>query len=125
MRLGGGGGGAARRTALLQRALGRAFYGWALQLGIRLQKQIDNEGKGTDRRQLKLLDELEDFLDDGTVNDAVKGNTIPVALQLLVCALLQQITAFLRETFQALPRTRQLSQKTTSAISTGWERLQV
>ena len=71
------------------------------------------------------MDELEDFLDDGTVNNAKKGDAFPVALQLMVCALLQQITAFLRETFQTLPRSRQLSQKTTSAISTGWERLQV
>ena len=68
----GSGVGASRRTTLMQRALGRAFYAWAFQLGIRLQRQLDLE---TDLKSsaevcnLKLIDELEDFLDDGTVND--------------------------------------------------------
>ncbi|CAK5117069.1 unnamed protein product [Meloidogyne enterolobii] len=128
----GGGGGASRRTALMQRAIGRALFSWAFQLGIRLQRQLDleTELKSTaEIRNLKLMDELEDFLDDGTVNTGDKdgkglGTAFPVALQLMVCMLLQQITSFLRETFQLLPRSRQLSQKANSAVSSGWERLQ-
>lgn len=53
------------------------------------------------------------------------GTAFPIALQLMVCMLLQQITSFLRETFQLLPRNRQLSQKANNAASSGWERLQV
>lgn len=68
----GGGVGASRRTALMQRALGRTFYSWAFQLGIRLQRQLDLETdvkSSAEIKRLKLMDELEDFLDDGTVND--------------------------------------------------------
>ncbi|KAL3119939.1 hypothetical protein niasHT_007067 [Heterodera trifolii] len=137
-RIGTGGGGASRRTALLQRASGRAFYAWGVQLGIRLQKQLDDEAEETkksakqtptmaEQRQLRLHDELEDFLDDASVNDPRgAGDAVPVALQLIVCALLQQITAFLRETLQSLPRASH-SQKQKNAIaasSSGWERLQ-
>lgn len=131
----GSGGGASRRTALLQRAIGRAFYAWGVQLGTRLQKQIDEETEeakkalgAAEKRQRKLQDELEDFLDDGSVNDPKgPGDQIPPALQLMVCALLQQITAFLRETFQTLPRAHhsQKSGAMSAANVSGWERLQV
>uniref|UniRef100_A0A914HI14 Protein UNC80 central region domain-containing protein n=1 Tax=Globodera rostochiensis TaxID=31243 RepID=A0A914HI14_GLORO len=137
LRVGAGGGGVSRRTALLQRASGRAFYAWGVQLGLRLQKQLDDEAEKVkkrakmtpttaEQRQLRLQDELEDFLDDGSVNDPRgSGDAMPVVLQLIVCALLQQITAFLRETFQSLPRAvRSQKQKSANAANSGWERLQ-
>jgi hypothetical protein len=71
-----GGGGASKRSALMQRAIGRAFYSWAFQLGIRLQRQLDLQTdikSSAEIRHLKLMDELEDFLDDGTVNDDKDG----------------------------------------------------
>lgn len=56
------------------------------------------------RRQLRIDDDLEDFLDEGAVNPTGKG--CPMALRLLACMLLMEITAFMRETFKTLPRTR-------------------
>jgi len=82
----GGGGGASRRTALMQRAIGRALFSWAFQLGIRLQRQLDleTELKSTaEIRNLKLMDELEDFLDDGTVNTGDKDGELIVFLKIV------------------------------------------
>uniref|UniRef100_A0A915D4K6 Uncharacterized protein n=1 Tax=Ditylenchus dipsaci TaxID=166011 RepID=A0A915D4K6_9BILA len=113
-----------RKTFLLQRAAGRHFYGWAVQIAGRLQKMLEEEQKhqkaNEDKRKLRILDDLEDFLDDGTVNDP-DGEGCPVALQLMACMLLFQISSFLRETFQLLPRSK-VSHKNTSS-TTGWEKL--
>lgn len=84
-------------------------------------QQPPKETIGTEaKRRLKMLDDIEDFMDDGSVNDAsgkfylVKktsliyflGEYCPPALQLIACQLLFQITAFLRETFQLIPRSK-------------------
>lgn len=61
------------------------------------------------QRQLLLQDEEEDFLDEACVNP--HGNDCPPALKLIACALLMEITAFLRETYQSLPKTSKLSTK--------------
>lgn len=39
------------------------------------------------------------------------GTTCPVALRLVACMLLREITAFLRETYQTLPKSSRLSTK--------------
>uniref|UniRef100_A0A0M3J468 UNC80 domain-containing protein n=1 Tax=Anisakis simplex TaxID=6269 RepID=A0A0M3J468_ANISI len=124
---------ATRRMHMMQRAAGRCFYHWAHQIGDRICKLMETDGvmnsneksdsfnKRTDmkKRQLKLHDELEDFFDEGVVNDD-SGEVCPQALLLLACLLLNEITAFLRETFQTIPRSRV---SRTAAGATGWERL--
>lgn len=111
-----------KRTFLIQRAAGRNFYEWALQIGIRLQISLENDNFNSklDKKKLKMLDDLENFLDDGTVNEE-HAEAIPIALQLMACTVLFQITAFLRETFQSLPRSK-MAQKNTGSTS-GWEKL--
>ncbi|KAI6188392.1 Protein unc-80 [Aphelenchoides besseyi] len=116
--------GGSRKTFLLQRSAGRSFYDWAIQIGARLQKMCERDDEKSkepeSKRRLKLLDDIEDFLDDGTVNDA-NNESCPPALQLMACQLLYQITAFLRETFQLIPRSK-IAHKTAGSTS-GWEKL--
>lgn len=70
------------------------------------------------RRQLRIDDDLEDFFDEGVVNKS--GAECPFALKLLACQLLLEITTFLRENFQYLPRARgEMKPRGSSA----WERL--
>ncbi|KAK0415429.1 hypothetical protein QR680_011941 [Steinernema hermaphroditum] len=112
-----------RRMHLMQRAAGRCFYLWGVQIGERLQKLIDNEEVSeteaeTDRRKLRIYDDLEDFTDEGIVNDN-SGEKCPPALRMVACQLLYQITAFLRETFQTIPRAKHAQKSATS----GWEKL--
>lgn len=61
------------------------------------------------QRQLLQQDEEEDFLDEACVNPA--GNNCPPALKLVACVLLFEITAFLRETYQTLPKASKMSTK--------------
>ncbi|CAD5215802.1 unnamed protein product [Bursaphelenchus okinawaensis] len=113
-----------RKTVILQRAAGRNFYDWGIQLGARLQrfleKEVDTPKDADEKRRLKTFDDIEDFFDDATVNDA-SGEHCPPVLVLMACHLLYQITAFLRETFQLLPRSR-IPHKGTGS-STGWEKI--
>uniref|UniRef100_A0A0M3ILD1 UNC80 domain-containing protein n=1 Tax=Ascaris lumbricoides TaxID=6252 RepID=A0A0M3ILD1_ASCLU len=103
---------ATRRMHMMQRAAGRCFYHWAHQIGDRIHKLMERDGLMGDKsdmhgridlnkRQLKLHDELEDFFDEGIVNDE-SGEVCPQALRLLACLLLNEITAFIRETFQVI-----------------------
>ncbi|VDM36880.1 unnamed protein product, partial [Toxocara canis] len=112
---------ATRRMHMMQRAAGRCFYHWAHQArdGMMTDKPDLHRRVDTSRRQLRLQDELEDFFDEGIVNDE-SGEVCPQALRLLACLLLNEITAFLRETFQTIPRSR--TNKTTAG-GAGWERL--
>lgn len=114
--------GGSKRAFLIQRAAGRNFYEWALQIGIRLQISLDNDTASSkiDKKKLKMLDDLENFLDDGTVNEEFT-DCMPVVLQLMAAVVLFEITAFLRETFQALPRSK-MGNKNTGSTS-GWEKL--
>ncbi|KAH7731933.1 UNC-80 protein [Aphelenchoides avenae] len=114
-----------RKVFMLQRAAGRNFYNWAIHIGARLQKALEKEtlsppSTDEERRRLKMFDDLEDFLDDGTVNDS-SGENCPIALHLMGCMLLFQITSFLRETFQLIPRTK-FAQKS-AATTAGWDKL--
>uniref|UniRef100_A0A915C2K7 Transmembrane protein n=1 Tax=Parascaris univalens TaxID=6257 RepID=A0A915C2K7_PARUN len=121
---------ATRRMHMMQRAAGRCFYHWAHQIGDRIHKLMERDGLMGDKsdmhgridlnkRQLKIHDELEDFFDEGIVNDE-SGEVCPQALRLLACLLLDEITAFIRETFQTIPPSR--TTKTTSGAA-GWEKL--
>lgn len=61
------------------------------------------------QRQLLQQDEEEDFLDEACVNP--HGNDCPPALKLIASILLLEITAFLRETYQTLPKASKMSTK--------------
>ncbi|XP_038122393.1 protein unc-80 homolog isoform X5 [Culex quinquefasciatus] len=110
----------ARRIHILQRAAGKMFHQWGEALGFRLDDLLSTERKNYDQftsnltdpeRQKQLLqqDEEEDFLDEMSVN--ARGNDCPPALKLVACILLLEITSFLRETYQTLPKASRLSTK--------------
>ncbi|XP_065170367.1 protein unc-80 homolog isoform X8 [Atheta coriaria] len=102
-----------RRTHILQRAAGKMFHQWAEALGARLEEFI-NEDKNSEvniatmildegkQKELLLQDEEEDFLDEASINSY--GSSCPMALRLMACMLLMEITGFLRETYQSLPK---------------------
>ncbi|XP_054724860.1 protein unc-80 homolog [Uloborus diversus] len=96
-----------RRTDALQKASGKLFYQWAEAIGYRLEELLIKEDQTLSsveenkKRQLRLEDEEEDFLDEACVNPS--GSDCPFALQVAACHLLLEITAFMRETFQYLP----------------------
>lgn len=50
----------------------------------------------------------------------IDGNSCPPALRLIACLVLYEITAFLRETYQTLPKTSKMSTKEKAAP---WERV--
>lgn len=116
------------RMHTLQRAAGRMFHEWAEAIGARLEELIGADvspggpGAGTSdeasttttmmveswdqmtfddarRRQLRVEDDEEDFLDEASICN----QRCPFALQMAACQLLLEITSFLRETFQCLP----------------------
>lgn len=89
------------------------------------------------QKELLLQDEEEDFLDEGKIISGVDknvcklfilyvactnphGNDCPQALKLVACVLLYEITAFLRETYQTLPKASKLSTKEKPAP---WEKV--
>ncbi|VDK78150.1 unnamed protein product [Litomosoides sigmodontis] len=106
---------ATRRIHMMQRAAARGFYDWGCQLGERIYKIMEaNEAmfnkttfKKADlnRHELVMQDNLEDFFDEGIVNDE-SGERCPPAILFLACLLLNEITAFLRETFQTISCSR-------------------
>lgn len=114
-----------RASTTLQRAAGRTFYQWGELLSTRLedllQSDIDFYGatnttpaiastsaatnEQTDGRRSKtsvrLTPEEDDFL---SVPAALrKDSNCPLALKVIACQLLHEITTFLRETHQYLP----------------------
>ncbi|GAB6032279.1 hypothetical protein CHUAL_010920 [Chamberlinius hualienensis] len=120
-----------RRTHILQKAAGKMFYQWAEAIGKRMEEIIIEEDvqisdivsatfDENKKRQLKREDEEEDFLDEGSVNST--GSGCPVALKLIACQLLLEITAFLRETYQYLPKSTKTSHRERCERSP-WERL--
>ncbi|XP_060527222.1 protein unc-80 homolog isoform X3 [Cylas formicarius] len=106
-----------RRAHVMQRAAGKMFYQWAEIIGQRLEEMI-NEDKNTQaqisamvtdpdkQKELQIQDEEEDFLDEASINTF--GSNCPTALRLIACVLLQEITAFLRETYQTLPKSSRI-----------------
>ncbi|XP_071051603.1 protein unc-80 homolog isoform X3 [Onthophagus taurus] len=109
-----------RRIHIMQRAAGKMFHQWAEVLGARLEEMI-NEDKQLDvsinsmvldenkQKELLIQDEEEDFLDEASIY--TYGATSPVALRMLACHLLFEITAFLRETYQTIPKSSKLTSK--------------
>ncbi|GFO03526.1 unc-80-like protein, partial [Plakobranchus ocellatus] len=104
-----------RRNIILQKAAGRMFYSWAENLGLQMEyilakehedrlAVIDEVKDENRKRELRAEDEEEDFLDEASVNH--KGKECPYALKMLACLVLMEVTTFLRETFQYLPRSR-------------------
>ncbi|KAK7491630.1 hypothetical protein BaRGS_00017083 [Batillaria attramentaria] len=104
-----------RRNLAMQRAAGRLFYSWAENIGLQLEyilakehadrlSVIDEIKDENRRKELRTEDEEEDFLDEASINP--RGTDCPYALKMLACLVLVEITTFLRETFQYLPRTR-------------------
>ncbi|KAG5670539.1 hypothetical protein PVAND_000795 [Polypedilum vanderplanki] len=109
-----------RRVHILQRQAGKTFFQWAECIGIRLEEMIKNEKSNYDniqsslndvekQKQLNLQDEEEDFLDELSVN--IHGNDCPAALKLVAAVVLLEITAFLRETYQTIPKSTRMSHK--------------
>ncbi|XP_069357295.1 protein unc-80 homolog isoform X3 [Maniola hyperantus] len=107
-----------------QRLAGKLFYQWAEAIGNRLEDMLNEDKKHIDtvvnlvndpdgQRELLQQDEEEDFLDEASIR--LPGKTIgaecPRALRIVACVLLFEITAFLRETYQNLPKSCRSSLK--------------
>ncbi|XP_015837451.1 protein unc-80 homolog isoform X11 [Tribolium castaneum] len=109
-----------RRSHIMQKAAGKMFYQWAEVLGQRLE-EIINEDKQLEphvaamvldeqkQKELLMQDEEEDFLDEASIN--TYGSSCPMALRLIACILLHEITGFLRETYQTLPKSSRMTGK--------------
>ncbi|CAG9579717.1 unnamed protein product [Danaus chrysippus] len=107
-----------------QRLAGKLFYQWAEAIGNRLDDMLNEDKKHIEtvvnlvndpdgQRELLQQDEEEDFLDEASIR--LPGKTIgaecPRALRIVACMLLFEITAFLRETYQNLPKSCRSSLK--------------
>ncbi|XP_025991095.1 protein unc-80 homolog isoform X7 [Solenopsis invicta] len=120
---------ALRRVHVLQRTAGKMFYQWAEAIGARLEEFLAEDKQNMEQvtsivsdeskqRDLVLEDEEEDFLDDASINNY--GSQCPFALRLVACVLLLEVTAFLRETYQTLPKSSKLL---TKERPPPWERM--
>ncbi|CAH0723740.1 unnamed protein product, partial [Brenthis ino] len=107
-----------------QRLAGKLFYQWAEAIGNRLEEMLNEDRKHIDtvvnlvndpdgQRELLQQDEEEDFLDEASIRLPGKtlGAECPRALRSVACVLLCEITAFLRETYPALPKSCRSSLK--------------
>ncbi|XP_060802082.1 protein unc-80 homolog isoform X1 [Amyelois transitella] len=109
---------------LRQRLAAKLFYQWAEAIGNRLEDMLIEDKKHIDtvvnlvndpegQRELLQQDEEEDFLDEASIRLPGKpiGADCPRALRLVACILLFEITAFLRETYQNIPKSCRSSLK--------------
>nr|XP_054770882.1 protein unc-80 homolog [Lytechinus pictus] len=117
-----------RKHASLQRTAAKMFYLWAEAIGTRLEEIEKQEsqnvlhvvGKVRDeglKKRLRREDDEEDFLDEATVNPV--GTACPHALKMVACQLLLEITSFLRETLQSLPKPRKMDRGGLSGMNRG------
>ncbi|CAH1135888.1 unnamed protein product [Ceutorhynchus assimilis] len=117
-----------RRSHIMQRAAGKQFHQWAEVIGHRLEEMIAEDKQmeldvatmmsdPDKQRELQIQDEEEDYLDEASIY--TYGSNCPVSLRLIACVLLQEITAFLRETYQNLPKSSRVTGKERPAP---WER---
>ncbi|CAH1781834.1 unnamed protein product, partial [Owenia fusiformis] len=104
-----------KRNLAAQRQAARMFHMWGEAIGTRLEEilkiekmdiftllsQIRDDSK---KRELRNEDDEEDFLDEATVNHS--GSDCPYALKMIACQVLLEITTFLRETYQYLPKSK-------------------
>ncbi|XP_072743186.1 protein unc-80 homolog isoform X2 [Anoplolepis gracilipes] len=120
---------ALRRVHVLQRTAGKLFYQWAEAIGARLEEFLAEDKQTMEQvtnivsdenkqRDLIVEDEEEDFLDEASINSY--GSQCPFALRHVACILLLEVTAFLRETYQTLPKSSKLL---TKERPPPWERM--
>ncbi|XP_025829365.1 protein unc-80 homolog [Agrilus planipennis] len=106
-----------RRSHLLQRMAGKMFQQWAELLGTRLEEMIKEDKQRENyiqslvsdeskQKEMLIQDEEEDFLDEASIN--LYGSSSPMALRFVACILLYEITTFLRETYQTLPKSSRI-----------------
>jgi hypothetical protein len=76
-----------RRMHLIQRAAGRSFYQWGEEVGKRLEQLLEADKMTAEklvslphselkRRQLRINDDLEDFLDEGRFRFIVSSSNV-------------------------------------------------
>lgn len=117
------------RQHIMQRTAGKMFHQWAELIGQRLEEMIQDDKLlepqisvlvSDEQKQKELLmnDEEEDFLDEASIN--TYGSSCPMPLRLIACILLHEITAFLRETYQTLPK---MSRQAGKDRPPQWDRL--
>ncbi|UJR28934.1 hypothetical protein I4U23_010152 [Adineta vaga] len=107
----------ARLTKLYQAAAARMFYIWGEALSSQLETILDNEqqqqkaaenanetgGGGAGGATFWNSDETyEDYYNEAIVNRS--GHDCPYSLRVISCLLLYEITSFLRETYETLPK---------------------
>lgn len=86
---------------------------WDQQYGIVLCSVWSRITKGAfqvadpdKQKELQIQDEEEDYLDEASIH--AYGSKCPMPLRLIACVLLQEITTFLRETYQNLPKSSKI-----------------
>lgn len=73
------------------------------QLEPQIAQMVLDESK---QKDLLISDEEEDFLDEASI--FTYGSSCPLPLRLVACILLHEITSFLRETYQTLPKSSRM-----------------
>ncbi|CAF3808214.1 unnamed protein product [Rotaria magnacalcarata] len=92
-----------RVNKIYQAAAGRMFYIWGDALSSQLESILNIELQQNLSTNLWNKDEIfEDYYNEAIVNRS--GHDCPHSLKLLVCLLLYEITLFLRETYETLPK---------------------
>ncbi|CAF3964235.1 unnamed protein product, partial [Rotaria sp. Silwood2] len=88
---------------IYQAAAARMFYIWGDALSSQLESILDIEQQQNSTTYLWNKDEIfEDYYNEAIVNPS--GHDCPYSLKLIVCLLLYEITSFLRETYETLPK---------------------
>ncbi|CAF5137209.1 unnamed protein product, partial [Rotaria sp. Silwood1] len=88
---------------IYQAAAARMFYIWGDTLSSQLETMLDIEQQQNSTAHLWNKDEIfEDYYNEAIVNPS--GHDCPYSLKLIVCLLLYEITSFLRETYETLPK---------------------
>ncbi|XP_035664589.1 protein unc-80 homolog [Branchiostoma floridae] len=110
------GGGAGTAHADIQQSAAHLFFQWGEAIGWRLKEILHQDSQKSvcmfgsfqeevTRNQMKKEDLEEDFMDEGA--PGTNGDSCPYALKMAACQLLAEITTFLRETGQYLPKASQ------------------
>lgn len=100
-----------RRNKIYQLAAANMFFSWGEVLAEKLEAILDAQEKDKSLHHIYKHDfqlgrqkdiVAEDFYDESLINPS--GTNCPFALQNIVCLLLLEITSFLRETYQYMPK---------------------
>ncbi|CAF0857757.1 unnamed protein product [Adineta steineri] len=95
-------------TKLYQAAAAKMFYIWGDALSSQLESILDTEEKQNLAKDSWNYDEtFDDYYNEAIINRS--GHDCPYSLKLIVCLLLYEITSFLRETYETLPKLSSLS----------------